>query len=152
MLTVLNSKGIEVFLPMQQVIRQWHDRKKKLEVPLFPNYIFVHIDAQQMYDIYTLSGFVRFVNTGGVPDIITDQKMSLIMNILEGDFRTLEGQFVVGERVRVSNGPFVDLEGVLIGEKGNHRFAVEIEAINQFVIISVDPGDLIKLDNKIEVV
>lgn len=151
-LKALNDKGIEAFLPLHNVIRQWHDRKKKLEVPMFPNYVFVHIDTIQIYDIYTIPGFVRFVNTGGNLDIVSKKKMAMIMNILENDFETIAGEFVIGERVKISSGPFMDLEGVLIGEKGNHRFAVEIEAINQYVVTSVNPGDIIKLDENVELV
>ncbi len=37
----LVKKNVEAYLPVQQVFRQWSDRVKKIELPLFPNYIFV---------------------------------------------------------------------------------------------------------------
>ena len=45
----LTSKGLESFLPLHEVIRFWSDRKKKVEMPLFPSYVFVHANTKERY-------------------------------------------------------------------------------------------------------
>ena len=40
------GKGIESYLPLKKVLKQWSDRKKWVEEPLFRSYIFIHADLK----------------------------------------------------------------------------------------------------------
>jgi transcriptional antiterminator RfaH len=142
----LTEKGILSYLPLKKTIRQWHDRKKKIEVPVFPNYIFVQINESEVPGVYSLPGFVRFVSTGRTPDVIPQKKMDMIKVLLNGEFETSTEEFEARDCVQVLSGPFKDLKGVLIGDRGNRRFAVKLEAINQYIIANIAPIDLMKLN------
>ena len=53
---------IETFLPMHEVVRQWSDRKKKLTLPLFPNYLFVRTDSRNRWKVLAIKGVVKFLS------------------------------------------------------------------------------------------
>ncbi|GAA0894226.1 UpxY family transcription antiterminator [Fulvivirga kasyanovii] len=142
-----NEKGIEAYLPLKQVVKQWHDRKKKLAVPVFPGYVFVRITAFERPQIYAINGFVKFVCTGGIPDVITESRMNMLKKVLNGEFDVGEISFRNGERVKLLSGPLSGLEGVLVSHKGSKRIAVKVEEINHYIIINVNASALIKVEN-----
>jgi transcription antitermination factor NusG len=60
----LQRRGIESFLPTIMEVRQWSDRKKKVEMPLFPGYDFVRIDLKERVRVLEVDGVVKFVSIG----------------------------------------------------------------------------------------
>ena len=64
---LLERKNIESYLPKRTIIRQWSDRKRKVEAPLFPNYLFVHIHPREFWKVLSTNGVIRFVCTGRSP-------------------------------------------------------------------------------------
>ncbi|MGB5927061.1 MAG: transcription termination/antitermination NusG family protein, partial [Cyclobacteriaceae bacterium] len=74
----MNDADIEAFLPLTTVIRQWSDRKKKMTVPLFPNYIFVRLDLKEKYRVLQTDGVVKFVSIQGVPCKIAESEIETI--------------------------------------------------------------------------
>jgi|694.fasta_scaffold83434_3 transcription antitermination factor NusG len=76
----LNKIGIVTFLPLHSVVRQWSDRPKKLEVPLFPNYLFVRISLMDRFRVLCQPGMLRFVGTEKKPDPIREKEIELIRN------------------------------------------------------------------------
>ena len=58
----ISEKGIETYLPLQKTLRQWHDRKKLVELPLFNSYIFVHANSKQFHTIKETEGVAGFCN------------------------------------------------------------------------------------------
>ena len=61
----LEQHGIEAYLPLQVTIKQWSDRKKKVEEPLFKSYLFVHIDYEKQYlDVLQTPQIIKFVKIG----------------------------------------------------------------------------------------
>ena len=54
----IEKKGITVYLPLNRVLRQWSDRKKWIEEPLFPGYIFIHGDAVERHQAVQSNGVV----------------------------------------------------------------------------------------------
>ena len=147
----LDELKIEYFLPLKMEQRQWHDRKKNLEMPVLPNYVFVHCELADMLKVYTISGFVRFISTSGKPDVISQVQMERIKTVLLSDHEMATEDFALGEAVKIISGPFQGLEGITTGHKGNCRVMVKIDVINQYVTITVDAMDLEKVtgDRKI---
>ena len=72
-----NKLNIETFLPMHTEYRQWHDRVKKVQVPLFRNYVFVRPDAQQKHLIYNINHVSHFVCSEGRPSVVHDKEIWL---------------------------------------------------------------------------
>ena len=82
--TLLQEKGITVFCPLQETIRQWTDRKKKIQEPLFKSYIFVHLKdyETQQVNVLTTRGAVRFLWWQGKPGVVRDEEIEAIQYFL----------------------------------------------------------------------
>src|SRR4030042_6761553 len=68
----LEKQHINYYLPLYKTIRQWSDRKKKVEEPLIRSYIFVHITDKEYRKVLETSGVVNIVHFSGKPVSIPD--------------------------------------------------------------------------------
>jgi len=135
----LEAKGIEVYLPLLKILKQWSDRKKWVEIPLFRSYIFVHIYDKNYLDVLQTDGVVRFVTFRNERIPIPENQIDAVRSYLEEDdpinIENLE--YLPGDRVEVCRGPLRGLLGVLIEVKGKQRVMVEIESIGQRLILNL---------------
>lgn len=136
--------GVEHYLPLMQRIKLWSDRKKKVEEPLFPSYIFVYIDEREHLKVLRTQGVVRFVTFEGKKIPIREVQIEAIRRYAETgeEFLVNEGDYTVGKKVKVSSGSMKGLEGKLVEILGKQRVKVEIEAIGQSVFIQIPKGSL----------
>lgn len=137
----LQKVGIEACLPLKEEIRQWSDRKKKVETPLFKSYIFVKCREHEIYEIIQNNPFtVTFIRFRSGPAVVRDEEMSYIQKIVESGLEVIaEGydDLMEGDPVKVVGGPLKGLEGTLIERKNQEVFTVNIEAIKQSMKISL---------------
>ncbi len=138
---------IECYLPLVKVVRQWSDRRKKVEVPLFNGYLFVHIHPDQFTAVRMVEGVVNFVRSAGRNASIPDEQMQTIRHFIETGLpgQTEQDDFAPGERVRVNFGALNGCEGELVEVKNEKQFIVRIEAINQVLMVSLPLGYLEKI-------
>ena len=78
----LVSKGIETFLPLEKILKEWSDRKKWVEEPLFRSYIFVHINKAEHFKVLNASGIVRFITFEGKAVPIPDLQIEAIKQFI----------------------------------------------------------------------
>jgi len=127
----LQEQGIETFLPLQETLRQWSDRKKKVQVPLFTSYLFVHINLK--YDhlpVLQTYGVVRFVYHLGKPAVVRDEEIAAVRYMLE-NYTELEAESLQpGQEVEVKSGTFAGQQGI-IQEMKNGYLLLELESIGQ---------------------
>jgi transcriptional antiterminator NusG len=146
---LLKRSGFEVFLPMQRVMRQWSDRKKKVEVPLFNSYIFVRDHEYRIADILQTPGVAWNIRHNGKPAILREEEFQLIQRfITTGYFLETTGEvetFKVGDRAKIIDGPLAGLSGILTGEDKNQRFNVLLEGIQQVIQVQMPAALLAKL-------
>ena len=64
---LIKEKDIETYLPLVKTLRQWSDRKKMVEVPLFNSYVFVYVDLLEHFKVRQVPGIVNFVCFEGKP-------------------------------------------------------------------------------------
>lgn len=136
--SVLVRKGVESWCPLQRVERQWSDRKKIIEDPLFKSYVFVHIDDSEKTKVLMTDGVLNFVYYLGKPAIIRDEEVDLIKNYLSEkeaslSIHALEG-FNENERIKVSHGIFMDNEGTVV-RGGKRKVYVKLESLGQVMIV-----------------
>ncbi|MEM1319009.1 MAG: UpxY family transcription antiterminator [Bacteroidota bacterium] len=131
--------GLEVYLPVQKVRRKWSDRIKIVEVPLFTSYVFVHTTRPMIPRLLGTDGIVRFLSFEKKLATVREEEMELIRRIVsEGEeILVTDQKFRKGERVLVSSGPFVGLEGILVNEHGKHRFLIQIEGLSQSISVNI---------------
>ena len=111
---LLTRKRIENYCPLNKVVRQWHDRKKVIEEPLFTSYVFVRIADTQQTDVRKTDGIINFVYWLGKPAVVRTSEIDVIRDFLE-DYQTVQL-----EKMRVNPKDVVRIvRGPLIGQEGN---------------------------------
>lgn len=139
----LQDKGIESYLPLHKVRRQWSDRKKWVEEPLFRCYVFIHVDEQSRINALRTYGSVRIVSFNGKPAVVRDEEIDDIRRILR-EVPTVEScpNVSVGDIVEIIYGPLRGLQGRLEQIRGEHRLVVAVESIHQALRFNVDGTDI----------
>jgi transcription antitermination factor NusG len=116
----LDEKSIDSFLPLYRSLRRWKDRRKQIELPLFPGYVFVHrLATLPEHDIENL-------------------RKGLDLQIYAEPHPYLR----VGRRVRVMHGPMAGTEGILVRKKEKFRLVISLEAIMRSIAVEVDAADV----------
>ena len=145
---LFEEKGVESSLPLIRTVKQWSDRKKKVELPLFKGYIFVRIDiSKDKLNILQTDGVVRFIGIRNKPSKIPDEEMHWIHMMVENS-DTVQNEKeipIVGQKVCVTAGPFKGVEGVAIRGGDQSRLVIVIESIMNAVSVEIDPNYLQKI-------
>ncbi len=139
----LQKRGVETFLPLVSKVVQWSDRKKKLETPLFPGYLFVKpFDMGQTREVVRVNGVIKFLTSEGKLDVVPDSEIDIIRRLLVGSPEVTARDFEVGQEVEITSGHFKGLMGRLIRKNGQHKLAIFISSIQQNVVIEVSATDV----------
>lgn len=143
----LAKLGYEVFFPVVLTLRIWKNRqKRKIHLPLFPNYLFVYTHEHELYHIKYLPHVVYYVASGGKPSTISENEIDGIRRVLGLDcLISVERKFFKGEHVRIMAGPLAGYEGILIRQLSQTKFGIELKAINHTVMIDTARLQLEKL-------
>ena len=137
----LQKKGIESSLPLTIITRQWSDRRKKVEVPLFRGYVFVKIDIKnEKLPVLTTNGVVKFVTFNNVTVPIPEDQMYWLQQMIASDLLLSQEQdFPVGTEIDVMFGPLKGLRGRVKQKNSETRLVVWFDAIMQGVSVEIDP-------------
>lgn len=141
--TQLAARAISCYLPLYESVRRWKDRKKLLELPLFPGYIFVHIPVRDRLRVAQVPGLVRLVGFGGQPTALPEGEIEAIRACLEQKCRIEPHSFLrAGQRVRIVRGALEGTEGILVRKKGTFRLVLSVGLIMRSVAVEVDASDV----------
>lgn len=126
----LEEKGVEAYCPLNRVTRQWSDRKKTVQEPLFKGYVFVCIGDEEKWEIKKEDGILNFVYWNGKPAAIRDEEIQTIKKFLNefSDVQVEEYKLEVEKKVRIQAGVLMNYEGTIIEVSGN-RARVKIESM-----------------------
>jgi transcription antitermination factor NusG len=139
----LGRRSVESFLPLYSSERRWSDRRVRLELPLFPGYVFVHLALRDRLRVLQVPGVAKLVGFGGLPVALPDKQIDALRTGLNGQLRVEPHPFLtVGRRVRISRGPFQGSEGVLVRKKGLYRVVLSLELIMRSVAVEVDASEV----------
>ena len=136
----LQDMGIKAYLPLITRVKQWSDRRKKVEEPLFKSYLFVYSNEKEHVPILNLYGVLRFVSFERKAVVVPESEIIAIKRYIDNpDEEDLEKNVKLqnGQRVRVTNGPMQGLTGTLISVNSKHRLLVYIDAVGQHILISI---------------
>jgi len=135
----LVDTGIETYLPLQRVIKQWSDRKKMVEEPLFRSYIFVKIKLKDYYNVLNTFGVVRFITFEGKAVPIPENQIILIKQLLEQNIEveSVDESLEPGTMVEVKLGSLIGLTGELIEHKGKKKVVVRFEHISHSLLVTL---------------
>ncbi len=142
-LEYLQKFGFEAWLPMHKVLRQWSDRKKKVEIPLFNSYIFVKDIEANIAEILKVPGISWNIRHNGKPAVLHLTEQATIQRFIETGL-TLETQAVLrleqGQKVQVMDGPLKGQIGEVEATYNDDKLYVTIESLGQQVMVSISRG------------
>jgi transcription antitermination factor NusG len=139
----MNDYRLECFLPTYKSVRRWKDRRKELELPLFPGYVFVRIALRDRVSVLRLPGVVQFVTFRGKPAALPDYDIESLRGGSQANVSLVPHPYLTaGRRVRVRNGAMAGIEGILIRRKDSLRVVIAIELIMRSVALEVDASDI----------
>jgi transcription antitermination factor NusG len=141
--TQLGVRGVEFYLPTYETVRLWKNRQRvKLQLPLFPTYLFASIGRTEKSRVLECSGVVRIVGNNRGPIPISAKMIDFLRSDLCAGRTEPYRDLVVGERVRIRNGAMRDVEGTLVRKNGKLRFILSVEMIERHVAIEIDAWSL----------
>jgi transcription termination/antitermination protein NusG len=141
------QKQIESFLPLKEVISKWKDRKKRVQLPLFPGYLFVHVPIREKrLDIVKVPSVVRVIGLHGVPEPIPDDQIQAVKSLVFSQLPYDPYPYLAqGDKVEIVRGPLRGLRGVLVEKKSKYKFVLSVDLIQQSVACEVDASDVEKI-------
>jgi transcription antitermination factor NusG len=136
-------REIESYLPQYRVERRWKNRcTKKLDLPLFPGYIFAHVQPTERVRVLEVPSVLSVVGTAGCPTPLPDDEIEALRDGLHARNAEPHPFLKVGERVRIARGALAGMEGVVIRGKNRARVVISLDLIMQSVAVEVDWEDL----------
>lgn len=135
---LLARKGVEHYCPLNRVVRQWADRKKTVEEPLFKSYVFVRSTAAELLKVKQTDGVVNLVYWLGKPAVIRDEEIDTIKRFL-ADHENVQlerTEVSVNDRVRIITGPFLDQQGRVV-EVTNKLVKVQLPSLGFALVAQV---------------
>ncbi len=140
----LEKLGIDHYLPLIKILKQWSDRKKWVVEPLFRSYIFVHIEPAQYYDVLKAFNVVRYITFERKAVVVPPQQIEAIKFYLEDEEpeEIMNESWEKGQQVEVISGNMTGLAGELVEVKKKHKVRIKIEAINQIIFIQIPKNKL----------
>jgi transcription antitermination factor NusG len=151
---LLRRQMIESYLPTTVRESQWKDRKQLVRFPLFPGYVFGRFTLHQLTQVLSTHGVAAVVSARGYPSPISDAEMENVRLVARAA-TDLATELVVemergaliqqGNWVRVADGPFQGVQGIVVERRGRRRVLVAIAAIGQGVEIDIGISDLVPI-------
>jgi transcriptional antiterminator RfaH len=126
----LTQMGIECYCPLITQIKEWSDRKKKVEIPLFNSYVFVQLEDSDRNSVFQIAGVVRYLFWLGKPAIVRDEEISNIKSSLNAsnivDVSVTKIQ--VGDRIKLETGAFSN-QNAIVQEVSKTHYILVLESL-----------------------
>jgi len=141
----LRELGITSFLPLVRQVRQWSDRRKIVDFPLFSCYVFVRLvptNAERVR-VLRLNGVLSFVGTHGMGIPIPDEQIEAVRILVEEELPVSSHPFLkIGQRVRIRSGALSGVEGILVSRSGERTLVISLDAIQRSLSVRIQGYDL----------
>lgn len=149
--SVLKKKDIECWCPLQKIQKQWSDRKKIVEEPLFKSYVFVKVADNERSKVLMTDGVLNYVYHVGKPAVIRDEEIEVIKKYLSEKDASISVQsiesFNENEVVKVNHGIFMDSIGTVL-RGGKRKVFVKLESLGQVMTVEFPAEYLSPLKNQ----
>lgn len=146
----LCGKGYEVFLLLFRSRRQWSDRIKEIELPLFPGYLFCRFSAGRLLPILTTPGVISIVGAGKTPIAIADEEIAAVESIVRSGLPAQPWPSMsVGSRVYIHRGALARVEGIVLNAKKSLRLLVSIRLLQRSVAVEIERGWVCPVVNQV---
>jgi transcription antitermination factor NusG len=142
----LEGAGVPNYLPLRKTLNQWKDRKRWVNAPLFPGYIFCHISFVDRFAALQAPGVVRVVGFGNNPMPVQDREIESIQGLLSTGLKLeVRSGLIAGDFVRITSGVLFGYEGQIVQERGCSYFVVHIPSIGKSILIDARTVEMKKI-------
>ena len=136
---VLTQKSYETFFPVVTSERRWSDRTKRVDVPLFPGYVFCRFDSDRRLPVMTTPGVREIVGYGRQAAPVDDAELAALRVVLASGAALESCEYWRrGDLVEVTHGPMRGLRGLLLEVKGGCRVAMSVHLLQRSVSVEID--------------
>ncbi|WP_433813755.1 UpxY family transcription antiterminator [Flavobacterium johnsoniae] len=126
----LTQIGIECYCPLITQVKQWSDRKKKVEAPLFNSYVFIQIEDADRNSVFEVAGIVRYLFWLGKPAVVRDEEINVIKNSLKASniADISVSQIQVGDKIKLETGAFSN-QNAIVQEVSKTHYILVLESL-----------------------
>lgn len=140
---LLQQQSLETYLPLVARLRQWKDRRRLVEFPMFPSYVFVRVAPEDLPRVIAVPGVAAIVRNQGDAVTIPDAELENVRRFAEalrrgGTEPEPVPYLAEGQWVEVTTGPFQGVRGVVVQRRTRRRVLVGLRAIGQGMEVDVD--------------
>jgi transcription antitermination factor NusG len=140
----LVQRDIDTFLPVCDTWRQWKDRKKKVELPLFPGYCFARFPLVEKLRVLNVLGVADLVSINGMPEPIREDELGAIQRLVATKLQFDPHPFLEeGMDVEVVRGPLTGVRGKLLRKDRVTRLVLAVTLVRQSAVVEIHPADVV---------
>tara|TARA_B100001173_G_C15994619_1_gene550498 strand:- start:955 stop:1416 length:462 start_codon:yes stop_codon:yes gene_type:complete len=133
----LNSLGINAYCPVFSFIKQYSDRKKKVEKPLLPSYVLVFIEESNRVKVFSVPGVIRYMFYMGKPAIVRDEEIEILKSELSNFYNISNSDKLnKGSGFKIPKGPFKGIEGEIVNLTKN-KLRLKLKTLGLFMTVSL---------------
>ena len=137
------QRGVEHFLPLYETIHRWNNGRHRVQLPLFPGYIFVRIALSDRQRVIEVPGLVRLVGFNSLPHPLPEADINRMKEALnKGVLAEPYPYLTVGTRVEVRSGPMQGMTGILLRRQNKYRVVISVDLIMRSMIVEVEAADV----------
>ena len=145
----LRQRNVECFLPLYETVRRWNNGRHRVQLPLFPSYVFVRMAMRDKLRVLQVPGLAQLVTFQGSPAVLPDAEVETLRGALAAGVIAQPYRYLtVGSKVEVCRGPLQGMCGVLLRHQGQFRIVLSVEMIMRSIVVEVDAADVVALDRK----
>jgi len=141
----LSEIKINSFLPTRKALRSWHDRKKYVDEPLFPSYVFIYLDSMQnYYGGLDTDGFLYYVKSGKEIARINEAVVNNIRLAANqaSEIEVSDDRFQPGRKLVINNGALTGLSCEVVQYNSKHKLLVRVDLLQRNILLTVPEDSL----------
>jgi len=140
------QRGVEHFLPLYETIHRWNNGRHRVQLPLFPGYIFVRIALRDRMRVIEVPGFARLVGFNSLPCPLPEADINKMKDALNnGVLAEPYPYLTVGTRVEIRNGPMQGMTGILLRRQNKCRVVISVDLIMRSMAVEVEASDVVSV-------
>ena len=141
----LTKMTIENYLPTLTKVKKWSDRKKKVTEPIFRGYIFIKADEKERLLSLSQNAIVRCITFEGKPSIVPEWQIESLKSLLTTSPEVfVSNKIELGAKVKIIDGPFSGVLGIVKGVQEEKWLAVSVDLINCSVMVRLSKESIVK--------
>ena len=136
---LLENSGYECYLPVVKFTRQWSDRLKEIELPLFPGYLFCRMNPRNRLPVLMTPGVIQIVGIGKTPIPVEEQEIDAIQRVGKSGISLMPWPYLqVGHVARIDDGPLRGMTGIVIRIKSGLKLVLSVSLLQRSIAVEID--------------